>query len=78
MNKITLTIYKTANGFYVEHEADRTKSSYAVACNADEWAKLNPALQDIETMFTGTEKEATTKKGKSLKEPRDTGAAEKE
>lgn len=71
MNKITLTIYKTANGFYVEHEADRTKSSYAVECNADDWAKLNPALYGIETMFTGA------KKGKSLKEPRDTGTAEK-
>lgn len=72
MNKITLTIYKTANGFYVEHEADKVKSSYAVECTADEWAKLNPALHGIETMFAGA------KKGKSLKEPRDTGTAEKE
>lgn len=60
MNKITLTIYKTANGFYLEHEADGVKSSYAVECNADDWAKLNPALQGIETMFTA--KKARDKK----------------
>lgn len=69
-------MYKTANGFYMEHEADRVKSSYAVECGAGDWAKLNPALHGIETMFTGTEKEAASKKGKPLKEPHDTGAAE--
>lgn len=43
MDKITLTLYKTANGFYVEHEADNVKNSYAVDCEAGEWEALNPA-----------------------------------
>ena len=52
MDKITLTLYKTANGFYVEHEADNVKNSYAVDCDADEWEALNPALAGtFETPF---------------------------
>lgn len=57
MDKITLTIYKTANGFYVEHEADNLKQSYAVECEAGEWERLNPALHGIETIFSVEEAE---------------------
>ena len=50
MDKITLTLYKTANGFYVEHEADNVKNSYAV--EGDAWEELNPALAGtFETPF---------------------------
>ena len=50
MDKITLTLYKTANGFYVEHEADNVKNSYAVESEA--WDDLNPALAGtFETPF---------------------------
>ena len=64
MDKITLTLYKTANGFYVEHEADNVKNSYAVDCEAGEWEALNPArvgtfetpFKVAETSEGGTEK----------------------
>lgn len=56
MDKITLTLYKTANGFYVEHEADNVKNSYAVDCDANEWEVLNPARVGIfETPFKAAE-----------------------
>ena len=54
MDKITLTLYKTANGFYVEHEADNVKNSYAV--EGDAWETLNPALAGtFETPFKAPE-----------------------
>lgn len=54
MDKITLTLYKTANGFYVEHEADNVKNSYAV--EGDTWEALNPALAGtFETPFKALE-----------------------
>ena len=54
MDKITLTLYKTANGFYVEHEADNVKNSYAVESEA--WEALNPALAGtFETPFKAPE-----------------------
>ena len=54
MDKITLTLYKTANGFYVEHEADNVKNSYAV--EGDTWEALNPALAGtFETPFKAPE-----------------------
>lgn len=54
MDKITLTLYKTANGFYVEHEADNVKNSYAVESEA--WDDLNPALAGtFETPFKAPE-----------------------
>lgn len=54
MDKITLTLYKTANGFYVEHEADNVKNSYAVESEA--WEELNPALAGtFETPFKAPE-----------------------
>lgn len=62
MDKITLTLYKTANGFYVEHEADNVKNSYAV--EGDAWEALNPARAGtFETPF----KEAETPEGGSEK-----------
>ena len=52
MDKITLTLYKTANGFYVEHEADKVKNGYSVDCESGEWEPLNPALAGtFETPF---------------------------
>ena len=54
MDKITLTLYKTANGFYVEHEADNVKNSYAV--EGDDWEALNPArVGTFETPFKAAE-----------------------
>ena len=54
MDKITLTLYKTANGFYVEHEADNVKNSYAV--EGDAWEALNPARAGtFETPFKAPE-----------------------
>ena len=54
MDKITLTLYKTANGFYVEHESDNVKNSYAVESEA--WDDLNPALAGtFETPFKAPE-----------------------
>ena len=47
---ITLRIMKTANGWYVEHEASDAKNSYAV--EGDAWEALNPALAGtFETPF---------------------------
>ena len=54
MDKITLTLYKTANGFCVEHEADNVKNSYAV--EGDAWEALNPARAGtFETPFKAPE-----------------------
>lgn len=54
MDKITLTLYKTANGFYVEHEADNVKNSYTV--EGDAWEALNPARAGtFETPFKAPE-----------------------
>lgn len=51
---ITLRIMKTANGFYVEHEADNVKNSYAV--EGDDWEALNPArVGTFETPFKAAE-----------------------
>lgn len=56
MDKITLTLYKTANGFYVEHEADKVKNGYSVDCESGEWEPLNPALAGtFETPFKAPE-----------------------
>ena len=56
MDKITLTLYKTANGFYVEHEADKVKNGYSVDCESGEWEALNPALAGtFETPFKAPE-----------------------
>ena len=53
---ITLRIMKTANGFYVEHEADKVKNGYSVDCESGEWEPLNPALAGIfETPFKAPE-----------------------
>ncbi|MEL3905567.1 MAG: hypothetical protein P1P65_00855 [Treponema sp.] len=50
---ITLKIMRTANGYYIEHEADKVINSYAVTCEADEWNALNPArANSFETLFT--------------------------
>lgn len=47
---ITLRIMKTANGWYVEHEAGDVTNSYAV--EGDAWEELNPALAGtFETPF---------------------------
>ena len=47
---ITLRIMKTANGWYVEHEAGDATNSYAV--EGDAWEALNPALAGtFETPF---------------------------
>lgn len=47
---ITLRIMKTANGWYVEHEANDVTNSYAV--EGDAWKELNPALAGtFETPF---------------------------
>ena len=47
---ITLRIMKTANGWYVEHEASDATNSYAV--EGDAWEALNPALAGtFETPF---------------------------
>ena len=51
---ITLRIMKTANGWYVEHEAGDVTNSYAV--EADAWEALNPALAGtFETPFKAPE-----------------------
>ena len=66
MDKITLTLYKTANGFYVEHEADKVKNGYSVDCESGEWEALNPALAGtFETPFKAPEEnESGTQKPK--------------
>ena len=47
---ITLRIMKTANGWYVEHEANDITNSYAVESEA--WDDLNPArVGTFETPF---------------------------
>ena len=51
---ITLRIMKTANGWYVEHEAGDVTNSYAV--EGDAWDDLNPALAGtFETPFKAQE-----------------------
>lgn len=51
---ITLRIMKTANGWYVEHEANDITNSYAVESEA--WDDLNPALAGtFETPFKAQE-----------------------
>lgn len=51
---ITLRIMKTANGWYVEHEANDITNSYAV--EGDAWETLNPALAGtFETPFKAPE-----------------------
>ena len=51
---ITLRIMKTANGWYVEHEAGDVTNSYAV--EGDAWEALNPALAGtFETPFKAPE-----------------------
>lgn len=51
---ITLRIMKTANGWYVEHEANDITNSYAVESEA--WDDLNPALTGtFETPFKAQE-----------------------
>lgn len=69
---ITLKIMRTANGYYVEHEADRVINSYSVTCEADEWNGLNPALANsFETPFSAkTEKaiEGDTDAAKTISE----------
>ena len=51
---ITLRIMKTANGWYVEHEAGDATNSYAVESEA--WDDLNPALAGtFETPFKAPE-----------------------
>ena len=51
---ITLRIMKTANGWYVEHEANDITNSYAV--EGDAWDDLNPALAGtFETPFKAPE-----------------------
>ncbi|MGP1445284.1 MAG: hypothetical protein ACTTI6_05675 [Treponema sp.] len=51
---ITLRIMKTANGWYVEHEASDATNSYAV--EGDAWEALNPALAGtFETPFKAPE-----------------------
>ena len=51
---ITLRIMKTANGWYVEHEASDATNSYAV--EGDAWETLNPALVGtFETPFKAPE-----------------------
>ena len=51
---ITLRIMKTANGWYVEHEANGITNSYAV--EGDAWETLNPALAGtFETPFKAPE-----------------------
>lgn len=51
---ITLRIMKTANGWYVEHEANDVTNSYAVESEA--WEALNPALAGtFETLFKAPE-----------------------
>ena len=51
---ITLRIMKTANGWYVEHEAGDVTNSYAV--EGDAWETLNPALAGtFETPFKAPE-----------------------
>ena len=51
---ITLRIMKTANGWYVEHEAGDVTNSYAV--EGDAWEELNPALAGtFETPFKAPE-----------------------
>ena len=51
---ITLRIMKTANGWYVEHEAGDVTNSYAVESEA--WEELNPALAGtFETPFKAPE-----------------------
>lgn len=50
---IKLKIMRTANGYYVEHEADKVITSYSVTGKANDWAALNPALAgSFETPFT--------------------------
>ena len=49
---IKLTLSKTANGWYAEYEANGERHGYSVACEADEWDALNPALAGtFETPF---------------------------
>ena len=49
---IKLKIMRTANGYYVEHEANGERHGYSVACEAGEWDALNPALAGtFETPF---------------------------
>lgn len=51
---ITLRIMKTANGWYVEHEAGDVTNSYAVESEA--WEALNPArVGTFETPFKAAE-----------------------
>ena len=51
---ITLRIMKTANGWYVEHEAGDVTNSYAV--EGDAWEELKPALAGtFETPFKAPE-----------------------
>ena len=51
---ITLRIMKTANGWYVKHEAGDVTNSYAV--EGDAWETLNPALAGtFETPFKAPE-----------------------
>lgn len=51
---ITLRIMKTANGWYVEHEASDATNSYTV--EGDAWEALNPALAGtFETPFKAPE-----------------------
>ena len=61
---ITLRIMKTANGWYVEHEANDVTNSYAVESEA--WEALNPALAGtFETPFKAPEEnESGTQKPK--------------
>lgn len=62
INVVKLTISKTANGYYVEHEADKVVNAYSVKCEAGEWDSLNPSLAgNFETPFIakgGTEETA--------------------
>ena len=49
---IKLKIMRTANGYYVEYEADKVITSYSVTGKVNDWAALNPALVGIfETPF---------------------------
>ena len=61
---IKLTLSKTAVGWYAEYEANGEKHGYPVACEADEWDALNPALAGtFETPFISPEKKRLQEEG---------------
>lgn len=58
---VKLTIMETANGYYVEHEANNKMNGYAVECEKGEWDRLNPVRAGFfDTMFTAEDNENST------------------